>query len=335
MSKRKTETISGYITDTSPAKSGFVRFRVQTAENKFRKAICFDQTQVVKIKQHEISGESVLLRSIKVNDNKNNPSFAELIFDERSTIEKPVKGSIKFQREDPSCNLMNIENIIKEPQLESRVNVRGALLYNAKNIVKRGSSNMLECKLKDATGHIPVTLWGDYIEILMKNVGKSFTFHEIFVKDFKGVRLTTTTGTVMVPVEATDIEKDILATEDDDTVITETDTLEGLVEYIKHFSIYFNCKFCNKKLTDIMTLRKAKCNTCSTVQLVAGCEINRSVQISINGMQITLFDDIISTLVEDSDNEEELSDALIGKTMQVSFNKFTKIASEVCMTEQL
>ena len=98
--KRAINTITGFVTEASPSptKNGYLRFKFQTDKNTVKRCICFDKTKDNQICNLQVTGESTTLRSIKFGDTSINPTYAEIIFDQTSSIEKVGIGNIPFKR---------------------------------------------------------------------------------------------------------------------------------------------------------------------------------------------------------------------------------------------
>ena len=327
MTKRRSDqNITGFVIETSPSpsKNGYLRFKFQTDSNTVKRCICFDKSKNSQLTDLETTGESTTLRSVKTGDTSKNPTFAEVIFDQTSSIEKSAKGNIQFKRMKTGCSLLTVKEVLETSLMNTLVHMRGALLFNPDNVDKRGSTEILECHLKDTTGLIQVTIWGPFIRQVLANPNKIVYLKDVFYRDFKGKRISTTSSTVISFYEPSNEEIDLFLDEEEYTESRYKD-LQGVVRFIKGYSMFYLCQSCGKKLTDVLTEDNAKCPTCATIQPTSFCPKSRSVSISIDGILYTAFEDVISALPNENVNENDLAQQLLGKQVHYSFDIKTNV----------
>ena len=87
--KRKRCDLVGYITTISPQKSNkSFRLQIQTGDTSSKKAICFDQSKLTKLKQKKVSGEALKFKRVLL-DEAPQKNFAEIIINNESILDDP------------------------------------------------------------------------------------------------------------------------------------------------------------------------------------------------------------------------------------------------------
>lgn len=202
------------------------------------------------------------------------------------------------------------------------VDIRGVIIFDMENKVKRAGFDLLEGIFADVTGSMPISIWSDHIDSLSEATDIVYEIKGISVKMYKGaLRFTTGSSTSFERVPAKEAEKSLnerYANCDVDIV----HVVEGTVQLIKDFNCGTKCKFCSRRMIHPITLKKIKCNACGALQLTAGNVCQMSITIVVDEQRLTLHDNVIDDSVLPIVNlydEEELSEAILGKTVSVRY----------------
>ena len=242
MSKMRAEqNLTGFVIETSPSpsKSVYLRFKFQTGTNTVKRCVCFDKFKNDQLTNVGTTGESTTLESVKLGNPIKNPTFAEIIFDETSSIEESSKGNIAFKIMKKECSLLKIQQVLETSLINSLVSMHGALLFNTDNVDKRGSTEILEYRIKDATGLTQVTIWGPFIHQVLANPNKIAFLKDVLYRDYKCKRISTTSSTIISFHEPSIEEKKFCLDEQAQYTESRYKDLEGVIRFIKGYSMFY------------------------------------------------------------------------------------------------
>ena len=96
--KRKQESMVGFVVNMSPQKKKTVRLSLQVDGDTTKKAILFDLSKLAVLKQKQQSGEPIKIKNAIIEPAPSNKNFAEIIINSTAKLEDPQPGEITFGR---------------------------------------------------------------------------------------------------------------------------------------------------------------------------------------------------------------------------------------------
>ncbi|XP_066929599.1 uncharacterized protein [Clytia hemisphaerica] len=313
-SKRK--SITCYINQTSPMKRKHINFKMQTSSNQsLRRGICFNTDSCPEFKSLESSGKAITLRNVKevVPDN---PNFAEIIFDDHSTIEVIAPGSMSFERHElKSAPKKTVNEIASQPfdPMDNSVTVRGVVTHD-KKVVNRGGFELLEGIFADSTGQMPISIWSSNIEIFVKNSDSCFEMKNVAIKERNGILTLTTNSNSTITANNPDKKFKVLYEKLRKTPIKPTDTIKGKIKFMKDFTCGSRCSICTRLVQHALTSHKFRCVPCNSIQPVES--VSKKVILGVDHLNLILHSEVWNYTLF---GEEEISDFLLGKFVDVTY----------------
>ena len=294
-----------------------LNFKIQTSQDApMRRAICFKATACKEIKQLETSGQAVTLRNVKevIPDN---PNFAEVIFDDHSSIEGIAEGSMAFERTEPKLvptkTVLEIKSQTWDDIIDNAVTVKG-VLCTSQEVISRGGYNLLEGLFADNTGYMPISIWSNNIEPILKGEDKLFEIKNAAVKLHSNILTLTTSSNTQVSTSDLDDKHKEIRKQLKDVPLKERNIAEGKIQLIKDFTCGSRCTNCLKIVPHAITSTRFRCNPCSAIQEVTS--ISKKVTIGIDENQLILHSDNWNDCPFE---EEALSDFLFGKLLKITY----------------
>lgn len=304
-----------------------INFKMQTSSNPtLRRGVCFNTESCQEFKSLETSGTAVTLRNIKevVPDN---PNFAEIIFDDHSSIEVIAAGSMSFERmEVKNAPMKTVQEITNKPldPMDNLVTVKGVVTHD-KNVLNRGGFDLLEGIFADLTGQMPISIWSSSIDNFLKNTDSCFEMKNIAIKDRNGILTLTTNSNSIIAATNPDKKLKSLYEKVRKQPVKPTETIQGKVKYMKEFTCGSRCILCSRLVQHALTSTKFRCNPCTSIQPVES--VSKKVTIGVDHLSLVLNSEVWNYT---SFDEEVLSDFLFGKSVKVTYviesNEITAIS---------
>ena len=155
--------------------------------------------------------------------------------------------------------------------------------------MKNGSvvTMLHRCAIRDESGTIRLTLWGDIIQQVTNH--SCYSFGNVLVKFYDFERyLTTTHSTRIMPTEEKflDISEQLF-----DSLFDVGRISVEKISFAQQLKKWLLCCECGKHLSDVTSMleRSVKCDKCKTVQLVSSCSMKASARIAVRGSDYELI----------------------------------------------
>ena len=242
-------------------KDRFFTISLQTSPEKETSAICFDITKKKKMISFKESGSPVKLVNVRFNNDPKKTHLSQVILNSQTVITTPEKSEVDFDM-TTATQFTAIESIhdVTEGTI---INVKGYLVADLSSTTMRQtrdnrSIRMLEgCTLKDLNNPdtmIDLTLWEDSIDAVSKAFAEDnhvLIFQNVRVRNFFKTQFLTTISNTTITV-ADDNIKPTLAMQSALPARQHNERYQKIsvkkVAFISHYSLYYNCQNCKKKL---------------------------------------------------------------------------------------
>ena len=288
--------LKGYVHNVRRAKSGTGSFRcfnfsLQVSENCKRQIVCYDPSKEKLLKGYQDSREPVKLVNFSKRKSSESVLEEDIILSKRSRIESVSNNDIVFEYEEGNSReaertykTIGTIQSLRESQM---ISVKGCLSLRAdcirEVVMKNGSvvSMLDRCAVRDDSGTIRLTLWGNIIQQVTND--SCYSFENVLVKFYDFERyLTTTHSTRIMPTE----ERFPLINEQlfDSLFDVERISVEK-IRFAQQLKKWLSCCECGKHLSDVTSMpeRIVKCDKCKTVQPVSSCSMKASARIAVRG----------------------------------------------------
>ncbi|XP_031549046.1 uncharacterized protein LOC116286635 [Actinia tenebrosa] len=168
---------------------------------------------------------------------------------------------------------------------------------NIETIKKNGSTiRLLRGAITDNTGTIKVRFWDPYCDL---QSGRAYSFANLKVRQYSEHKyLTTAPSTV-----ADEIDEEFPVPDEDELNDVTTIRVEGF-KMINNYATWYTCLNCSKHVTDVPTLKSAKCNNCKAIMLLEACPKMMSVKVAIcdpsneeSYLWLTIFRDVLTQMI--------------------------------------
>ena len=244
-------------------------FKVQT-ETGYERAVCFDPSFHEAIKTYQTSQTPVTISNATEKLHSFN-NMSEIIVNKRAKVQPTSNHQVNFEYQPPpsleeESTKVNIDHLQTLEQGQSVV-VSGRLYLNRESTEQKevnGQDLKFNPKalLQDETSSIPITIWGEFNNILENN--KCYEFTNLKYKVFQHKRsLSTTPSTTHqeIPNDLPNIEDQTVQEHFNDVHVAALSIMA--VEKFKRWSV---CKRCKKALTDVINHPVVTCAECKAVQ---------------------------------------------------------------------
>eukprot|EP00111_Clytia_hemisphaerica_P010382 TCONS_00030327-protein len=314
----KRKSLTCYIHQTSPMKKKHINFRIQSSENSnLRRAVCFKTNSCQEFQTLETSGQAVTLRNVReiIPDN---PNFAEIIFDDHSSIEQIAPGSMAFDRMETKLPPRQTVQEIAQSSwdaMDNNVTTKGVVCHN-REVVTRGGFQLLEATFGDTTGQMPISVWSNSIEIFLKNEEACFELKNIGVKERNGVLTLTTNSNTIITIINLDKKHKSVHEKLRKASLKQMESVQGVIQLVKDFTCGSKCKICQRLVPHALTSNKFRCNPCKSIQIADS--VSKTVVLGIDSLFLVLNSEVWTGTVFE---EEVLADFLLGKKVDVSHIK--------------
>ena len=349
--KQDSSTVSGYIKDINSLphmKDRFFTISLQTSPEKETSAICFDITKKKKMVSFKESGSLVKLVNVRFNNDPKKTHLSQVILNSRTVITTPEKSEVDFDMAT-ATQFTAIESIhdVTEGTI---INVKGYLVADLSSTTMRQtrdnrSIRMLEgCTLKDLNNPdtmIDLMLWEDSIDAVSKAFAEDnhvLIFQNVRVRNFFQRQFLTTISNTTTTVADVDI-KPTLAMQSALPARQHNERYQKIsvkkVAFISHYSFYYNCQNCKKKVTDSTFLKNVKCDTCFAVQRLSDCNTTVTVKVTpeVEGPSYTVFEEVLCnffTTLKPTLSADDVTDALLSASnITFTVDTMTKIVTKI------
>ena len=230
------------------------------------------------------------------------------------------------------------------------INVKGYLVADLSSTTVRQtrdnrSIRMLEgCTLKNLNNPdtmIDLTLWEDSIDAVSKAFAEDnhvLIFQNVRVRNFFQRQFLTTISNTTITVADDDI-KPTLAMQSALPARQHNERYQKIsvkkVAFISHYSLYYNCQNCKKKVTDSTFLKNVKCDTCFAVQRLSDCNTTVKVKVTpeAEGPSYTVFEEVLCnffTTLKPTLSADDVTDALLSASnITFTVDIMTKIVTKI------
>ena len=166
--------------------------------------------------------------------------------------------------------------------------------------------------LVDKTGAIKISVWSDLVEQISE--GKTYKLTSVAIQEYFGIKLTTTSGTVISSEEEA-IEIDWSAHNVAPTTVKlccpdiETVSVNSFLQCI-------NIE-CRKKVVQFAGELKVSCNACRRKMLIKKCPKNFNIELILSDAEkkqhtVTIFPTVVQKVIDIKDKEDdEIEDLLL------------------------
>ena len=349
--KQDSSTVSGYIKDINSLrqmKDRFFTISLQTSPEKETSAICFHITKKKKMISFKESGSPVKLVNVRFNNDPKKMHLSQVILNSRTVIATPEKSEVDFDMAT-ATQFTAIESIhdVTEGTI---ISVKGYLVadLSSTTMCQTGdnrSIRMLEgCTLKDLNNPdtmIDLTLWEDSIDAVSKAFAEDnhvLIFQNVRVRNFFQRQFLTTISNTTITVADDDI-KPTLAMQSALPARQHNERYQKIsvkkVAFISHYSLYYNCQNCKKKVTDSTFLKNVKCDTCFAVQGLSDCNTTVTVKVTpeAEGPSYTVFEEVLCnffTTLKPTLSADDVTDALLSASnITFTVDTMTKIVTNI------
>ena len=179
-------------------------------------------------------------------------------------------------------------------------------------------------------GTIKIRLWDAHCQLVD---GSSYTFENLKVREFNGQKFLTTSPST----QASLVNEDFPHPDEHEVNDLTTITISGF-KMVNNFSTWFTCLNCSKHLTDVPTLKTAKCSHCESIMLLTSCPKLMSVRVAVEDpskekqhIWLTAFRDVLLLMIPElgsqcNPSEDEIVQGLLDlENFQITFDKSANI----------
>ena len=288
--------LKGYVHNVRHAKSGTGSFRcfnfsLQVSESFKMRIVCYDPCKEKVLKGYQDSREPVKLLNFSKRRSGENVLEEDIFLSKRSRIESVSNNDIVFEYDEGTSQeaerTYKAIGTIESLRESEMISGKGCLSLRADGVrevvMKNGSvvTMLVRCAIRDDSGTIRLTLWGDIIQQVTNH--SCYSFENVLVKFYDFERyLTTTHSTRIMPAEKKfpDISKQLF-----DSLFDVGRISVAKISFAQQLKKWLSCCKCGKQLSDVTSMpeRIVKCDKCKTVQPVSSCSMKASVQIAVRG----------------------------------------------------
>ena len=257
------------------------------SENCKRRIVCYDPSKEKLLKGYQESREPVKLVNFSKRKSGESVLEEDIVLSKRSRIESVSNNDIVFEYDEGTSQEAEVTNktirTIESLRESEMISAKGCLSLRAdcirEVVIKNGSVvTMLDwCAIRDESGTIRLTLWGDIIQQVTNH--SCYSFENVLVKFYDFERyLTTTHSTRIMPTEEKfpRIHEQLF----DSLFDVERISIEKIT-FAQQLKKWLSCCECGKHLSDVTSI--VKCDKCKTVQPVSSCSMKASARIAIRG----------------------------------------------------
>ena len=193
--------LKGYVHNVRHAKSGTGSFRcfnfwLQVSESQKRRIVCYDRSKEKVVKGYQDSREPVKLLNFSKRRSGESVLEDDIILSKRSRIESVSNNDIVFEYDEGTSQeaeqTYKTIGTIESLRESEMISVKGCLSLRADRVrevvMKNGTVvTMLDrCAIRDDSGTIRLTLWGDIIQQVRNN--SCYSFKNVLVKFYNFLR---------------------------------------------------------------------------------------------------------------------------------------------------
>jgi len=221
----------------------------------------------------------------------------DIILSKRSRIESVSNNDIVFEYDEGASQeaeqTYKTIGTIESLRESEMISVKGCLSLRADRVrevvMKNGTVvTMLDrCAIRDDSGTIRLTLWGDIIQQVRND--SCYSFENVLVKFYDFERYLTTTHSTRVML--TEEKFPHISEELFDSLFDVGRISVEKISFAQQLKKWLSCCECGKHLSDVTSMLEkiVKCEKCKTVQPVSSCSMKASVRIAVRGSDYELI----------------------------------------------
>ena len=323
--------VHGRVVELSPIKKSRYNDEVEYFEGQItdgkemRRMVCFHPKIWKEIKEMKEKGESVTLLNCNIKKAKIGDQYELVASGKCSVVSSPKRKEVSKDILD-SCTGGEYElSLLSEigeikAFVGNKVSIKGKVssVEAAVKIESRGRElQKQECLMCDSSGCYRLILW----ESLVGKVqcSQSYRINKVAIKAYNGRKYFST-------LEETTVGEIYDIGDVSNEKRNDTEQFFGSIIGVVSCTEFLSCFSCNAKVTE----KKAgigTCNKCGVSQKMMRCKKNIAAKVVVEGANkvkknVSLFTDVINSLIVDEDEEDEEEDDVEIRLLNVSSKIF-------------
>lgn len=202
-----------------------------------------------------------------------------MVFMHQNSIVKDVSTmAIPFKYVPPAAPpITSVADVLKTKRQGDMVTVSGLIRWDSEASTPQNSKRPVrDGKLVDSTGTIDISIWSDHISLIKE--GDFFEISNCTVKYYYGLKISTTTETIIKPAE----KQNITNVNTDATAIKPQICCSEIQNVIIDTNAMCNTKGCKSKITGNTESKvMVRCTACNRAMLVKNCYVDMSTTFQL------------------------------------------------------